>query len=243
MGRRTDGSSAVIDGDRPAVPTSPPFVGDDLQIRTRRRLPGGRAVVGGLLIALSALGVLIAYTDATAGPTTEFVVAARAVEPGHRLVAADLRTLPMTLPDAVASRAFRNPESLVGATVLSPLGAGDLVQVGGLLRQGGELGSRQLSFPVELDLALNGTLVPGERIDVVATFGSGPGAHTELVVADVPVVAVADTGAALGGRFTVITVALEREPDVLALSHAVRSGKVVVVRAVGARPWMAQHER
>lgn len=211
--------------------------GDGPRVRRRRRLPGSRAVVGSLLIALSALGVLVAYTDATAGPTTRYVVAARDIPSGHRLEATDLRTVAMTLPEEVSGRAFTDPGSLVGATAVASLGRGELVQVGGLVRQGGQPGSRQLSFPVEADLAVSGDLEAGEEIDVVATFGSGPDARTESVVTAVPVVGVTDAGAALGGRFVVITVALHDDADVLALSHAIRSGKVVVVRSTGATPW------
>ena len=48
------------------------------QIERRRSLPGGRAVVGGLLMAVAAVGVFLAYTQATERPTDPVVVAADA---------------------------------------------------------------------------------------------------------------------------------------------------------------------
>lgn len=197
-------------------------------------MPGSRAVAGALLVALAALGTFVAYTDATAPPSTAFVVAAADLAPGHRLTAADLTTEAMELAPGVAGRSFRHPETLVGATVLAPIAAGELLQASHLVRQGDVAGARELSFPVETDLALAGALRPGESIDVVATFGSGADAYTATVVRAVTVVSVADAGAAAGGRFTVVTVALEAPADVVALAHAVRAGKVTVVRATSA---------
>src|SRR5687768_720166 len=46
-------------------------------VRRRSALPTGRAVVGGFLVALAALGIFAAYSSATAGPTTSYVVARR----------------------------------------------------------------------------------------------------------------------------------------------------------------------
>lgn len=205
------------------------------EIRPRRRLPGNRAVVGGLLVALSALGVLAASTGG--GPSTAYVVAARDLSPGERLTAGDLRTVEMELPDGLTSRLFTDPSSLTGATILAPVATGELLQLGALTRQGGAAGTREMSFPVESDLALGGTLRTGERIDVLATYGTGADATTSTVVIDVPVVSVADAGAALGGRFVVVTVALDDDADVMALGHAARAGTLVVVRSTGARPW------
>ena len=213
-----------------ARPTSP-------EIRPRRRLPGSRAVVGGLLVALAALGVLAAYTGVTAGPSTTYVVAARDLAPGERLEVSDLRTIEIDLPAEMTTRVFSDPSSLTGATVLAPIAAGELLQLGALARQGGATGTREMSFPVEADLALGGSLQPGERIDVIATYGTGTDATTAAVVVDVPVVTIADAGAALGGRFVVITVALSSDTDVVALGHAARAGQLVVIRSTGARPW------
>ena len=44
-------------------------------LRRRRALPGGRAVVGGFLIALAAVGIFAAYTGATSDGRQRFVVA------------------------------------------------------------------------------------------------------------------------------------------------------------------------
>lgn len=208
---------------------------DQRSVGRRRPLPGTRAVVGALLVALAALGTFMAYTDATAPPSVGYVVAGVDLAPGHVLSASDLTTAPMDLAPGVASRSFTRPDSLVGATVLAPLAAGELVQASHLVRLGDEAtGARSMSFPVEADLALAGALRQGERIDVVATFGSGQEAYTTVVVRHVAVTGITDAGAAMGGRFTVVTVALETNDDVLALAHAVRAGKVTVVRSTGA---------
>lgn len=206
-----------------------------------RRLPGSRAVIGALLIAVAAVGVVATMSGVGDGPVARYVVAARPLSPGHLLTADDLTTVAVDLPESLAGRAFQDASGLTGTTVLAPLAAGELVQAGALVRTSGD-GRRELSFPVETDLALGGALVPGESIDVIATFGSGADAVTRTVVDGADLVRVVEAGASMGGRFTVITVALEAEDDVLALGHAVRQGKVVVVRSTGAARWSGQRE-
>ncbi len=66
-------------------------------VRPRRGLPSGRAVVGGFLVALAAIGVFAAYTSATAEPVTEYVVAARDLTPGEQLTSGDVELVAIDL--------------------------------------------------------------------------------------------------------------------------------------------------
>src|SRR5436853_5719179 len=94
----------------------------------RRSVPGGRAVLGGLLVAASVVGLYYASTRANSGPSQSWVVARHALPPGARLVADDLARVAIDLPPTVAARAFHQPSELVGATLIAPLSQGDLVQ-------------------------------------------------------------------------------------------------------------------
>ena len=77
----------------PALPTrgTTPAVdgGPGRSLRRRRALPGGRAVAGGFLVALAAVGIFAAYTDATADTRQAYVVARRPLALGQRLSGAD----------------------------------------------------------------------------------------------------------------------------------------------------------
>src|SRR3954471_4712183 len=97
-------------------------------VRRRRTLPGGRAVVGGFLVALSAVGVFSAWTASTSGPSQRYVVATHDIAPGDRIARGDLTVVALDLPDAQRHHAFTDLDLLVGATALAPLADGQLVQ-------------------------------------------------------------------------------------------------------------------
>lgn len=205
-------------------------------VHRRRSLPSGRAVVGGFLIALSAVGLFSAYSRAAAGPTTLFVVARHDVPIGTRLTSADLTRLAMELPDAVAAGVFRNPATVTGATTVGPIRRGDLIQAGDVVRKRSGAGELEVSFAIDSSRAVAGTLQPGERIDVLATFGGAGGdSYTSVVVSQARVLEVRADRAPLAGQATaVLRVAVATPDEALALTHAVNAGDVTVVRTTGA---------
>jgi Flp pilus assembly protein CpaB len=210
--------------------TAPPTV------RRRRPLPGGRAVVGAFLIAVAVVGVFGAYLSATAEPDSAYAVAAEALDPGAVITEGDIRLVRMNLPPEVRARSIVDIQALLGATVLHALRPGELVRSGDVIRTGGEPGTRELSFAVEGSRALGERIAPGERIDVLATYGSGEQAYSVVVVADTPVLRANPTGSGLAGEGRVeLTVALDRAEDALALAHAVDVGQITVVRATNDR--------
>lgn len=203
------------------------------EIRRRRALPGGRAVVGAFLVTLAAVGIFAAYADATGAPDTLYVAAARDVAIGTRLTADDLALVPADLPAEQRSRAFDDPAVLEGATLIGPLSRGDLVQSSVVVAA--EADVEQVSFAITADRAVGGRLLPGERIDVLATYGSGEGAYTEAMVRDALVLQVdEDPSTGLGGVGTdVITVAVPDPAASLRVAHAVNAGELTVVRTTG----------
>jgi hypothetical protein len=219
-------------------------VGEGRAVRRTRTLPGGRAVVGALLVAASAVGVFAAYLHATAAPSTSYLVARSAVEPGTRLdsmatLASLFEARAIDLEVDLARRAIRleDAESLLGRLVLSPLEPGELLARSALVADGGVADAHKLSFAIDRSAALAGDLKVGERLDVLATYGSGADAYTAYVVRGVPLVArggEGSGGAALGGRAggpLTLTVAVTSPEDVQALAHAVATAEIVVVRS------------
>ncbi|MBW3613962.1 MAG: hypothetical protein KY439_01450 [Actinobacteria bacterium] len=204
-------------------------------VRRRSSLPSGRAVVGGLLVALSALGIFAAYTRATAGPTQSYVVARTDLPLGGRLTAQDLVLLPMELPPAMAERAgFSSVRSLEGATVIGPVRRGELVQASDVLRKRSGAAELEISFAIESSRALAGSLRPGERVDVLATFGGGGDSYSVLVVRQAMVLDAVGGGSSLAqGRTETITLAVSTSEEALALTHAINAGDVTLVRATG----------
>lgn len=204
----------------------------------RRGLPGGRAVVGGFLVALAAVGIFSAYTSITAGPVTNYVVATRDLQPGEQLDGGDVALVPINLPDAQRQRAYDEIEPLIDATVIEPLVDGELLQEGSLIATGAEQGSRTVSFPIEPARAVNATLKNGERVDILATFGTGGDACTHLIGSDIPIVAVNETTGTLVGQSggMTVTVQVPAAEMGVAVAHAANAGVMTLVRTTHADP-------
>lgn len=134
------------------------------------RLPTGRAVLGGLLVALSGLGILAAHRAVTIPDETNWLVLRRPVAPGSRLVADDLALAPMTLATGTRRRAIADPGDAIGRVALVPLAPGDL-----LLRSATadavdptDATARRVGLALAPADALGGDLAVGDRVDVVA---------------------------------------------------------------------------
>ncbi len=195
--------------------------------------------MGGLLVAVAAVGLFLAYTGATGSHVTTYVVAARNLESGHHVVAGDLGTAPMTLPASMAdSVAFRDPARLIGTILVAPLRTGELVQVSDVVKAGSPgVPSRLMSFSIPSSLAVGGELAPGDLVDVLSTVGTGTQAQTSVVVRALPVVGVAGSAGGFGSstdRTLVITVSMDRASDAVALAQAVNASKIILVRSTGA---------
>lgn len=204
-------------------------------LRRRRTLPGGRAVVGGFLVALAAVGVFAGYTSATADTREPYLVARQDLALGHRITKADLGTLPMDLPSLLRSKVYRDPSQLLGALVIGPVSKGELVQSSNVLSRDQSTDDRLISFPIESARAVNGQLRRGEFVNVVATYGTGADGYTAAVVQGARVADRSITRGSLSDRGTeVITLAVATPDDTLAVAHAISAGTVILVRVPAA---------
>lgn len=224
-------STAVAPTHAPAPPTQRP-------ITRRRRLPATRAVVGGFLVALSLVAIFTAYTGATAPPTARFVIAGRDLAIGDVISGDDLALAPMDLPSATtAGRAFTDPDLLVGSTVLGPISKGELVQASSVVRRGSsDARGPQVSLAVPVSRAVGGSLVAGELVDVVVTYGTGVDAYTLTVVRSARIARIDQTGGALSdGASLVVTLAVSSHDDARSVSHSAAAGEVAIIRSDGSR--------
>jgi Flp pilus assembly protein CpaB len=187
------------------------------------------------LVAASAGGLFAAHAAVTAGPRDSYLVAGRDLEVGHRLEPGDLAAVALDLSDAVAAGAFTAADQVVGATVLARRATGELLQRTDLIRNRGEPGSREVSFAVDASRALADRIRVGERVAVVATYGTGADAFTTAVVSDARVLQIGSVASGLvsDGRLT-LTLELSDSHDMLALAHAVDVAQITVVRTTGA---------
>lgn len=237
----------MADTEAPPVDVSSSRSDDPMprRIRPVRGLPGGRAVVGALLVAAAAVATFASYLGATAVADTAYVVAIEPIEPGTRLdtreeATAVLGSVATDLAEPVRGRAIPASEldAVIGSTVLAPLERGDLLTRTHLIDEARAAPAHTLSFPIARTAAVAGALRAGERIDVLATYGSGERAYTAYVVRGVPLLRVSGSdGAALGGGGQVtgsqltLTVAVTALEDVQRLGHAINTAAPLVTRS------------
>jgi Flp pilus assembly protein CpaB len=202
----------------------------DAPRRVERRvgLPSGRAVVGGLLMALAAVGTFLAYANATADDTIDVLVAARDLTPGQTIRAGDVELVPVELPSGVRGL-FGAVDAAVGRQVAAPVEAGEfLVASATVVPLKGEE-TLEVAISVPAGRAV-GRLRAGERVDVFSTWS---GDVTQLIAVDARVVEVAGSSKqGLGGSDTVtVRLAVADFGQVEALVHAQAAGDITMVRA------------
>lgn len=221
-------------GPDPATPATTDDGRQPRRPRTGGGRPSGRAMAGGLLVAVAAVLVFSAYAGAGERPTRSMVVVRRDVAPGHTITADDLDVRTGDLPDELAGRTFTTLDEVVGAVALGPLVEGDLVQAGAVRRGDGD-GRPEFSFPVEREQALAGDVRAGEEVDLLATFGTGSDAETVVLARGAQVREVVEARAGTIGSTgrLVLTVGLATGDEVLDLAHAAQVATITVVRAGG----------
>ena len=231
----------------PTTPARSPHA-DERTIRPRRSLPGGRAVVGAFLVVAAAVGTFGAYLNATATPSTSYLVATRSFQLGHVITEEDLVDggdagvvgLAIDLPERVAAAAYpsdrTSAQQLVGQVVVAPITADDLLLASQFAEVTTAAGGVVLSFSLPTERALAGRLEAGEIVDLVATFPGAGAAQTQtLVVArGITVVGATTTGDGINGGRVLVTVDVEDLPTAQAVQHAVDVAQVAVLR--GADP-------
>ncbi len=199
----------------------------------RRPLPSGRAVVGGLLVALAMLVSFAAASHHGRGPQLTVVVARHGIRPGTALARRDVTTEHVQLPPALAARTFSTPDQVVGQVTLAPLGGDELIERAAVVEPDAAPELHELSFPVDRERALDGDLEPGQFVDVLATYGTGLSAQTVVVARGVRLVDVVDDqhqGLESTGKL-VVTVALADADQALEAAHASQVGAVTLLRA------------
>jgi hypothetical protein len=184
-----------------------------------------------LLVALAGLGAFVIAMPVS-GPQHRYVVAANAIEPGTRIRAGDLELVAADLPEGLSGAAFTTPDLLVDRVALAPLAAGELVQSGAVGPR--SLAPFEVAVSVEGDRSLDGQLRPGERVAVLATYGTGPDAATFTVVGEALVERVTRPSGLAVGTTDVVTVGLATETEAQAVVHAARAAELTFVRTEAA---------
>lgn len=219
---KTMANGAAASGTETAVPA----VDRAGTVRARRRWPGGRATIGGLLVAVAALATFWAFQQADRRDQQTYVTAARDLAPGHLLVDGDLVERTGELADPIAGRTFRSSADLAGGVVTRALVADELIEVSDVAAAGAGRRPRwELSMGLDPSRVVAAT---GDVVDIVAAVGAGDQVRSEVVATGVSVQRV-EGDDTFENEVTVV-VGLDSADDVLAVTRATTAGDVFVVR-------------
>lgn len=229
--------TAVTGGRGDRATTEAPARNGSVPVRVIRRrvgLPGGRAVLGALLVALAAIGVFLAYTDATREPGDPLVVVRDPIRVGEEIAATDLDVVTASLPSSARHAAFSSLDEVVGHIAIAPLAPGDIVQSSAITDNPRGEAANEVAITLPREQIAVGRLKEGERVDVFVSYET----RTASVVrgAEVVQIGAATDRSLTSERELSIVVAVPSGDTVAALVHALRTGDVTVVRSTLAQP-------
>jgi Flp pilus assembly protein CpaB len=191
-------------------------------------------VVGGLLVAVAAVGTFAAVTGAGQGPTTRRVVAARDIAPGSLVTEADLELVAVDVPSRLAGRTFTDPAQVAGAVAVGPVSEGELLQAGALA-EGDDALVPTFSISVPRAAANGGDLQRGDRVQVFANYGSDTAATLQLLAPNAEVIAIEAGDDAVGSSGQVqLVLAITSPEERSKVLNATVSGEIALVRITGA---------
>jgi Flp pilus assembly protein CpaB len=203
---------------------------DRLVIDTTKSLPGMRAVVGGVLVAIAALGTFGLAMKLQNPQSVAVVTSTRDIPIGSVLVESDLKLVSYPATEGLTDKGLRTTSVAVGATTLAPLAAGDLVQPSALAKKQSLRGEIEMSLALPRARALDGTLLAGEYVDVIATTKSPAG--TNVVIGDARVLRSNSQNASLGNNSEVtVTLALANRESASVLASAIDTAQVTLIRS------------
>jgi Flp pilus assembly protein CpaB len=199
-----------------------------------RRLLQPPPLVGVLLVLVALIGYWSVYRAST--NRTPVLVAAHALSAGSVLHASDLRTGELA-GDAHTMAALvpeRDLDTLLGRTLSVPVPAGAPLPRAAL--GGRATGTAAFTLVLPTLHALAGQLASGDRVSVLATYGSGSGqARTKAIARGLEVLAVgsAPTGIDSASASVPVTLALPDPSLASALALANSDAKLDLLRESG----------
>ncbi|HET9259780.1 MAG TPA: SAF domain-containing protein [Acidimicrobiia bacterium] len=195
-----------------------------------RRLSATHVLIAIVVILAFVLNLLVLRDRSS---TTLVAVADRPLSTGSVLSGDSVRLVPVDSDFEAISRMVTEDDiaRYIGWVVGRHLAEGEVVGVSALVQPGEGPGLRSMSLPVPIERAAGGSLVAGDRVDVISVTDS----RARFVASDLEVTGVAEIasgGIGMAGSYHIV-VAVTAE-QALALATALDSGSLEVVRSTGA---------
>ena len=146
--------------------------------------------IGLSVAAIAASSADLAAHAAQPTRVEQVAIAATGLSAGTVVTAADLYRVAMQVPRGVSLPPPLTLGNLVGRVLLIPVARGQEVFANEAAAPRSGKAMRQISFGLPLSHALAGALAVGDRVDVLATSGTGSGATTTVLGRGLAVTAV-----------------------------------------------------
>ena len=199
--------------------------------RRLRRRPSATHVLIAVVVILAFILNLLVLRDR--GSTTLVAVARQPLTSGSVLGPESVRFVPVdsdfeSLDHLLTQDALASYE---GWVLDRAIDEGALLEASSLVQPADNSGLRSMSLPIDREHAAGGTLVSGDRVDVISVIDGVP----RFVATDLEVTAVADAASGAIGTVSAYHVVLSVSAEqALALAAALDSGSLEVVRSTGA---------
>ena len=203
-------------------------------LRAKRRLPTGRAVLGGLLVTLAVLGVLFANRLGDDATFQDVVVAREDLAPGTVLEPQHLAQITIRLAED-ATWVESDPEALYGSVLLGPVARLEFIQRSNVATGTPEQvpsGLAEVSIEIEPGRA-PASLSPGELVSVLATFDDNQPATTRLIADRVVVLSYSGVGE-FGGTNSILRLGIADGSIASDIVMASLTGEVSIIGVTGA---------
>ncbi len=199
----------------------------------RRRLVQPLPLIGALLVVVALGGYWSVYRATT--DRSPVLVAARDLQAGMVVRPSDLRIVELAGDAATLDSMVREQEleSVLGRELASSVPAGAPLARGSVAAAG----SRPAAFTLVVPTfrALGGSLLPGDRVTVLATFDTGSGAQSRVIARGLRVLEIGESPEGLDRASASIPVTVVlRDPSLVAgLALANSEGKIDLLREGG----------
>lgn len=206
-------------------------------LRPSRRLPSGRAVLGGLLVTLAVLGVLLASRLGDNATIRQVVIAAEDLTPGTVIEPGDVAEIDIRLSEDV-DWVVTDAASIYGSVLLGPVDRLEFVQFSNIAEGTPDAVPSGLAVvSIEIDATrAPATLSAGELVSVLATYTDDDTPMTKLVAEEVVVLSYNNGGDEFGGVSgeTVLRLGIADGAVASEIVQASVVGEVFVVGVTGA---------
>lgn len=201
-----------------------------------------RVLVGSVLIVGAIFGLSWSFSNQSGISTLLIVVPKKSIAPYQPITANDLTTLKMPTKSQFNSLFLTSPADLLGEQALVPLEPNEPItqsEVAPIIRHA----DRELTLEVPSARAVEGSISPGDRVDVLATYGTGPTANTITAGRSVLVLSVSELTSSFSSsspKTISITLAVRSFEEMMAIAQGQVAATITLVRSTGALPFPKQ---